>query len=81
MSHGFDDEAVIAEVWTVFKEYLDKKSVDQAAERFVDLLADYGVGDDTLAQAMGTNSELDTAMNYYLDIEESDILDEEEDWG
>jgi hypothetical protein len=30
---------------------------------------------------MGTDSELDTAINYYLDIEESDILDEEEDWG
>ena len=75
------DESQIPEVWTCFKEYLDKKHIEMAAERYVDLLADYGVGDDTLAQAMGTDSELDTAINYYLDIEESDILDEEEDWG
>jgi hypothetical protein len=81
MSHGFDDESVIAEVWTVFKEYLDKKSVEAAAERFVDLLADYGVGDDTMAQAMGADFELDKAINYYLDMDESDVLDEVEDWG
>ena len=34
------NEEQIQEVWTLFKEYLDKKHVETAAERYVDLLAD-----------------------------------------
>jgi len=34
-----------------------------------------------MAQAMGADFELDKAINYYLDMDESDVLDEEEDWG
>ena len=34
------NEEQIAEVWITFKEYLDKKHVEMAAERYVDLLAE-----------------------------------------
>ena len=66
------NESQIVEIWQLFKEYLDKKHVDIAAERFIDLLADYGVGDDTMTAAIGTDVVLDHAINYYLDLEDTD---------
>ena len=69
------NESQIVEIWQLFKEYIDKKNVEIASERFIDLLADYGVGDDTLISALGTDSSLDQAINYYLDLD-----DEEEDY-
>ena len=39
------DESQIVDIWTLFKEYTDKKNIEIAAERYVDLLADYGVDD------------------------------------
>jgi len=68
-------------IWTVFKDYLDKKQTDTAAERFVDLLADYGTEDHQFTSALGSCTVLDAAINYYLDIESADdVLDEELDW-
>jgi len=74
------EEEQIIDVWNMFKEYLDKKHVEMAAERFVDLMADFGVGDDTFTNCLGNDYALDTAINYYLDIDENDVLDEEEEW-
>jgi len=70
----------IADVWMMFKEYLDKKHIDMAAERFVDLLADYGVSDETFTDLVGTDAILDHAINYYLDLDEEDVLEEEDEW-
>ena len=70
------DESQIADIWLMFKEYLDKKHVEIAAERFVDLMADYGVSDETFKDLLGTESNLDAAINYYLDLDEED-----EDYG
>lgn len=67
----------IGEIWTLFKEYIDKKQVDIIAEKFVDLLADYGVGDHVLKDALGVDSDLDAAIGYYLEID-ADASDE--DW-
>jgi hypothetical protein len=74
------DESQIPEVWTCFKEYLDKKHIEMAAERYVDLLADYGVGDDTLKECFGHCSYFDNAIKYYLDIETGDGYEDEEEW-
>ena len=73
------DESQIADVWMMFKEYLDKKHVEMAAERFVDLMADYGTSDETFQDLLGTDKDLDAAINYYLDIDFNDN-DDEEDW-
>jgi len=75
------EEEQIVDVWNMFKEYLDKKHIEMAAERFVDLLADMGTGDDTLQSALGSDNVLDDAIHYYLEIDETDAVDEEEDWG
>jgi hypothetical protein len=74
------DESQIVEVWTLFKEYLDKKSIEMAAERYVDLMADYGIQDDQFTSALGSDSALDAAINYYLDLDDADYVDEDFDW-
>ena len=74
------DDEKLADVWMLFKEYLDKKHIEMAAERYVDLMADYGVSDETFKDLIGTDATLDTAISYYLDIDDEDMLDEEQDW-
>lgn len=74
------NEEQIADVWNTFKNYLDKKHVETAAERFVDLLADYGVDDITFKESLGTDKDLDTAIQYYLEDESEVLYDDEEDW-
>jgi hypothetical protein len=70
------EEREIADVWMMFKEYMDKKQVDIAAERYVDLLADYGVDDEQFKSVLGTDAVLDHAINYYLELDED--LDDED---
>lgn len=72
------NEEHISDIWTMFKEYVDKKQMDLVAEKFVDLLADYGVSDETFKEVIGTDSNLDEAISYYLDLDSVD--DDEEDW-
>ena len=72
------DETHIVEVWTMFKEYLDKKSIHAAAERNVDLLADMGVDDHTFNEILGSDNELDDAIYYYLDMDKVDDDDSED---
>ena len=66
------NETQIADVWILFSEFLDKKQVDIAAERYIDLLADYGVTDRVLEGALGNDDTLDRAIEFYLDDPDSD---------
>ena len=50
-----------------------------AAERYVDVLADFGISDETFKDVIGAEENLDHAISYYLDIDE-DVLEEETDW-
>jgi hypothetical protein len=70
------DETHIADIWMMFKEYIDKKQIDIAAERYVDLVADYGVEDEQFKSVMGADATLDSAISYYLELDE-DIDDED----
>jgi len=72
------NEEHISDIWTMFKEYVDKKQIELVAEKFVDLLADYGVSDETFKEVIGTDSNLDDAISYYLDLDNVD--DDDEDW-
>ncbi len=69
------NEEQISDIWSLFKEYIDKKQVEAIAEKYVDLLADYGVDDLQFRGALGTDAALDEAISYYLEIDE----DEDED--
>ena len=72
------NEEHISDIWTMFKEYVDKKQIELVAEKFIDLLADYGVSDETFKEVIGTDSTLDSAIGYYLDLDNVD--DDDEDW-
>jgi len=54
-------EEQISDIWGVFQEYIDKKQLEIVAEKYVDLLADYGTGDDVFLAALGSSSSLDEA--------------------
>jgi hypothetical protein len=69
-------EEQIIEVWGLFKEYIDKKQIDLCAEKYVDMLADYGIADEILISILGSSTSLDEAINYYLDADDDDEDDE-----
>ena len=74
------DESQIVDIWMVFKDTIDKKSVEIVAERYVECCADYGASDEAFTAALGSDNTLDDAISYYLDIDDEDVLDEEIDW-
>jgi len=72
------NETQIADVWILFSEFIDKKNHEAVAERYVDLLADFGVTDRTLEGATGVDNTLDSAIEYYLDEDSEDDDDYKE---
>ena len=72
------NEEQIADIWTLFKEYVDKKQIELVAEKFVDMMADYGIDDHQMKELIGNCTYLDEAIAYYLDIDDIDA--DEEDW-
>jgi hypothetical protein len=70
------NESQIGDIWLIFADYIDKKQLEVAAERYIDLLADYGVSDKVLQSATGVDETLDSAIECYLD-EESDDGDDD----
>jgi hypothetical protein len=72
------NEEHISDIWTMFKEYVDKKQIELVAEKYVDLLADYGVSDETFKEVIGTDSNLDEAIGYYLELDNE--YEDDEDW-
>jgi hypothetical protein len=72
------NEDFVADLWNLFKEYLDKKHTELAAERFVDMLVDYGMTDVQLQEILGQDKILDAAIQYYLEMDSDD--DEDYDW-
>ena len=75
------NEDQICDIWMIFKEYLDKKHIESAAEKFVDLMADYGVSDETFIDSLGHDAALDDALHYYLEIDnEGYEYDDDNEW-
>ena len=75
-----DSGSQVSEIWQCFKEYIDKKSIETVAERYVDLCADFGTPDEAFRDALGTDNELDKAISYYLEEEQDydeDVDDED----
>jgi hypothetical protein len=66
------NEEQISDIWALFKEYIDKKQLDIVAEKYVDMLADYGVSDLDFKSVLGSDAALDDAINYYLDLDSDD---------
>jgi hypothetical protein len=68
----------ISDIWCFFKEFIRKDDVQAAAEQFVDLLADFNIKDKVLQGAMGSDADLDSAIEYYLE-DDTEIDEEYED--
>jgi hypothetical protein len=73
------NETQIGDFWLLFSDYIDKKQVEDVAERYVELLADYGVRERVLQGAIGSDPVLDQAITYYLDEDDDTDDDEIED--
>ena len=58
------NETQIGDIWLNFVEYLDKKQLENVAERYIDLLADFGVSDKVMKGAIGIDDTLDQAIGY-----------------
>lgn len=71
-------ESQIGELWMLFADYIEKKQIDVVAERYVELLADFGVRDRVLQNIIGTDAVLDQAITYYLDND--DDIDDDDDY-
>jgi len=74
------NETQIGDIWLLFADFIDKKNHEAIAERYVDLLADFGVTDRVLSAASGVDSTLDAAIEYYMDVPDEDGEDED-DYG
>lgn len=61
------NEQQIGDIWVLFFDYIDKKQIEAVAERYVDLLADFGTTDRVMQGSMGVDPLLDQAIEYYLD--------------
>lgn len=70
------NEQQIGDIWVFFSEFIEKKQLETAAERYVDLLADFGTTDRVMQGAVGIDPVLDQAIEYYMDEED---LDDEDD--
>jgi hypothetical protein len=68
----------ISDIWCFFKEFIRKDDIQPAAEQFVDLLADFNIKDKVLQGAMGSDADLDSAIEYYLE-DDTEIDEEYED--
>ena len=73
------DEQQIADIWSVFKDNIDKKHMEICAERYVEVCADFGADDEAFKGALGSCNYLDNAIYYYLDLDE-DPYEEEYEW-
>jgi hypothetical protein len=68
------NENQIADIWMLFKEYIDRKIVDSVAERYVTMLIDHDVSEKQLENAIGFDDVLDDAIS-----EQLEELDEEDE--
>lgn len=77
------NEDHIVDIWVGLKEFFDKKSIETVASKYVDVLADNGVQDHVFKAALGSDDDLDAAIEYYLDDwsgEEEETDYDSEDW-
>ena len=58
--------------------HIDKKQIEVVAERYVDLLADFGTTDRIMQGSMGVDPILDQAIEYYMDEDSDDADDVDE---
>lgn len=66
------EENRLIDTWMLFRSYVDKKQLEVVAEKYIDLCADYGVDEESMINSLGSDTVLDEAIKYYLDIDEEE---------
>jgi hypothetical protein len=77
------NEDNIVDIWISLKEFIDKKTIETAASKYIDTLADNGVEDHVLKASLGSDEDLDAAIEYYLDgweDSDDDVDYDSQDW-
>ena len=69
------EESLIIEVWDIFKEYINDKNRETAADHYVDFLVGKDVSTSTLESITGYDPALDRAIELVLE----ERMEEEED--
>lgn len=69
------NETHIGEIWALFADYIDKKQIDDVAERYVQLLVEHGVSDRKLHNAAGVDAALDHAISSHIEDDHDDEYD------
>jgi len=77
------EEALIMEVWDIFREYIPDKNKDMAANQYVDFLLGKDITPEVLETFMGYDNHLDEAIKTVVDENQSDDGDEydEDNYG
>ena len=75
------NEDQIVDIWIGLKEYFDKKQIETVASKYVDVLADNGIEDHVFKSVLGSDDDLDQAIEYYLDEGAVDNDDDIDDSG
>jgi len=73
------DEALIMEMWDLFREYIPEKNREMAANQYVDFLLGKDIAVEDLSVYTGYDPHLDDAIKAVTDEEES-FEDEDDDW-
>ena len=63
---------LIADIWILFSEFVDKRQQNEAAKRYVSLLDNRNVRTKTLLAAAESDVILEQAVQTYLDEEDDD---------
>lgn len=71
-------DELIADIWTLVVEHIDEKYRKDVAADFVNTLMDYGIKESVIDSLRGIDTYLDTAVDYVLDGEEFESIEEEE---
>jgi hypothetical protein len=75
------EEALIMELWDLFREYIPDKNKDMAANQYVDFLLGKDISPEVLETFMGYDPNLDdaikTVVDEYSDGDSGDDYDED----
>lgn len=70
-------EEQIVDIWDIFKEYLDKKTISIVAEKYITEVFEYGSSESVIKECMGHDKHLDHAIETLFMDEEDDYEDDE----
>jgi hypothetical protein len=68
---------LLADIWNVLSDKILEKDKADSAQEFVNTLLDYDIPETTLEGMLGIDTYLDTALEYALEDEPTDDI---EDW-